>query len=344
MKVIAEYKLTNRRVEEIDLLKGFSIFTIMLMHLMSYMECIPSQILKLSLIGGAGVHVFFFCSGIGLYVSFLNKRVGYVDFLRRRFNKIYLPYIVVVLMSFLVPWMYSGKDRIMAFLSHIFLFKMFVPRYESSFGPQLWFISTIIQFYLLFIPICHIKEKIKNDKIFFGIFLCISVAWWVMCYILGVSDSRVWSSFCFQYIWEFVLGIIVAGRLHEGRVFRINKIMLCIIAVIGIGLMGGMALFSDELKLFNDIPALFGYTALALLFVNIGFIRSVCRFLSRFSYEFYLVHIMVIESVFHIVNPQGWISQLIIGIAALISAMVVGLFYNKFLSAMIFKRPGTAVM
>lgn len=64
MKVIAEYKLTNRRVEEIDLLKGFSIFTIVLMHLMNYMECIPSQILKLSLIGGP--ECMFFSSVQGL--------------------------------------------------------------------------------------------------------------------------------------------------------------------------------------------------------------------------------------------------------------------------------------
>lgn len=338
MKYTAEYKLINQRIEEMDLLKGFSIFTIVLMHLMNYMDALPSPLLKLSLIGGTGVHVFFFCSGIGLYLSFLNKRLSYVEFLRRRFYKIYIPYIVVVVISFLAPWMYSGKNRIMALLSHIFLFKMFIPEYESSFGQQLWFISTIVQFYLIFIPMCHIKEKINNSKIFFGIFFGLSVMWWFVCYILGVSDSRVWSSFCFQYIWEFALGLVVAGQLYEGKIFRINKIMLSIIAVIGIGLMGGMALLSDKLKLFNDIPAFFGYIALALLLINISFIRLICRFISQFSYELYLVHIIVIESVLHIVNPQGLRTQLMVGIVALIIAMVVGLFYNKLLGATIFRK------
>ena len=37
---------------------------------------------------------------------------------------------------------------------------MFIPKYEESFGIQFWFISTIIQFYLLFIPMCKLKEKI----------------------------------------------------------------------------------------------------------------------------------------------------------------------------------------
>ena len=289
-------------------------------------------------IGGTGVHVFFLCSGIGLYLSYLNKRVGYTAFLRRRFNKIYIPYIIVVLISFLIPWMYSGKDRIIALLSHIFLFKMFVPRYEASFGLQLWFISTIIQFYLIFIPMCHIKEKIKSNKVFFSVFLGISVTWWIICYIFGLENNRVWSSFCFQYIWEFALGIVVAEQLHKGKVFSINKIYLSIIAVVGIGLMGGMAILSDKLKLFNDIPALFGYMALALLLINIGFIRSICRFISQFSYEFYLVHIVVIESILHFVKPQGLVIQLVTGVVSLIFAMIVGLYYNKFLNAVIFKK------
>ena len=44
--------------EVIDFLKGFSIFTIVIMHLIQcYMNEIPSSIDKLASFGGSGVHV-----------------------------------------------------------------------------------------------------------------------------------------------------------------------------------------------------------------------------------------------------------------------------------------------
>lgn len=336
--MIEEFKLENRRIEIVDNLKGFSIFTIVLMHLMLCMNSLPSKIITLSAIGGTGVHVFFLCSGIGLYLSYLNKRTGYLEFLKRRFNKIYIPYIIVVFISFLLPWMYSGNDRIVALLSHVFLFKMFVPAYEQSFGTQLWFVSTIIQLYLLFIPMCNLKDKLKNNKVFFLIFMGLSIVWWIVCYVLGVTDIRVWSSFCLQYIWEFALGIIVAEKLHDGKVYRVNKIVLAIVAVVGIGLQAGLALGSGALKVFNDIPALFGYSSLAIVLMNIRFVKKVCKFISKFSYEFFLVHMLVITTIFHFVNPQGLVSQCATGLIALLLALLVGYGYNRFVNGVIYRK------
>lgn len=338
MKMFEEYKLINNRIEIIDCLKGFSIFTIVMMHLMDYMDNLPSKIHTLSSIGGTGVHVFFLCSGIGLYLSFLNKSMGYIDFLKKRFNKIYVPYIIIILISFLLPWMYKCSDRILALLSHVCLFKMFVPKFEQSFGIQFWFVSTIIQFYFLFIPMCKLKNKLKNNKIFFGIFLGISVVWWIVCYLLGVSDIRVWSSFCLQYIWEFALGFIIAEKLHEGKVFKFHKILLVVVAVVGIGMQAGFAMTSDALKLFNDIPALLGYSSLALALMNIGFIKLLCKLISKFSYEFFLVHILVIETVFNFIKPEGLLYQCIIGLVALLLSLIVGFGYNKFISNVIHRK------
>lgn len=192
----------NGKVDAVDYLKGFSIFTIALMHLIQMMSNVPSILNKLSAIGGTGVHVFFLCSGLGLYLSYLRKKTTFTQFLKKRFVKIYIPYLIVVLVSFFVPWMYSGDDRIAALLSHVFLYKMFIPKYESSFGIHFWFVSTIIQFYIVFIPLCLLKSKLKRKEIFALICLLISICWWVFCYIYGVTEIRVWSSSFLQYIWE----------------------------------------------------------------------------------------------------------------------------------------------
>ena len=52
-----EYKCENGRMSEMNYLKGFSILTIVLMHLLAFVD-VPKKIITLSAVGGAGVHVF----------------------------------------------------------------------------------------------------------------------------------------------------------------------------------------------------------------------------------------------------------------------------------------------
>ncbi len=108
---------------------------------------LPGWLMKAAAFGGAGVHVFILCSGFGFYLSYLNKPLKYKDFLRKRFGRIYWPMAIVCIATSL--WMlYQGKDVLMPLLGNLLLFKMFVPELETSMGGQMWFISTIIQFYI----------------------------------------------------------------------------------------------------------------------------------------------------------------------------------------------------
>lgn len=142
----------------VDYLRGYSIFTIVLMHLVQNYN-IPGWMMKATSFGGAGVHVFILCSGFGLYLSYLNRPLGYKDFLERRFGRVYWPMAVICLCT--ACWMlYQGKEILMPLLGNLFLFKMFVPDLETSMGGQMWFISTIIQFYLawpLILKLINIK-------------------------------------------------------------------------------------------------------------------------------------------------------------------------------------------
>lgn len=139
--------MNNRRLVVVDFLRGFSIFTIVLMHLVQSYP-LPGFLIKASSLGGAGVHVFLLCSGFGLYLSSLYKPLDYRQFLKRRFSKVYVPYLIVVLISALYFGLICNQDVLMQLLGSVFLFKMFVPYLECAFGGQMWFVSTIIQFYL----------------------------------------------------------------------------------------------------------------------------------------------------------------------------------------------------
>ena len=124
--------------------------------------------------------------------------------------------------------------------------------------------------------------------------------------------------------------MIVEG-LAKGKSYRIKNALLLIVAVAGISLQAGMAMTSGTLKVLNDIPALFGYTALALFLKNISLIDKTATWLSTISYEFYLVHILVFETFFYFIDPKGLMLQCIIGSAAFVVAIVVALLYHRFI-------------
>ena len=75
----------KKHLDVIDFLRGFSIFTIVVMHLLQGYQ-LPNALYKITSFGGAGVHVFILCSGFGLYLSYLYKPLKYVEFLKRRFR------------------------------------------------------------------------------------------------------------------------------------------------------------------------------------------------------------------------------------------------------------------
>lgn len=173
----------------VTFLKGFSIITIVLMHYFQrgFLFGIVEKALS---IGGTGVHVFFFCSGFGLFMLYTKRKTDYLEFLKKRFLKIYIPYIIVASICFLLP-LSLKTEPLKTFLAHAFLYKMFMPLYEKTLTAAFWYMSTLFQFYFLFIPLARAEEKIENKK--FLISTCdLSMAWWIFTTVTGLNSERVW--------------------------------------------------------------------------------------------------------------------------------------------------------
>lgn len=320
-----------KKLEIINFLRGFSIFTIVLMHLIQSYP-IPSIIKTASSFGGAGVHVFILCSGFGLYLSHLNKPLTYIIFLKRRFLKVYVPYIIIILLSACLPCYTSSESKLIELLSHIFLFKMFNESLEESLGYQMWFISTIIQFYLLWpIIIKLFMGKHKWNGLIQSLF--ISLLWGTFTILLKINDMRIWNSFFLQYLWEFILGMKLAEIYYNNNFssIKIPSIYYMIpIAIIGVGLTGITGIKGGWLKIFNDIPSLIGYLSIAIISYKLfpSIFKKLITFTNQISYEWYLVHVLIFTCfTYYFPTKSNWISAL----SCLILSYITAILYSKLL-------------
>ena len=292
-----------KKLDVVNFLRGYSIFTIVIMHLVGMLG-ISGIWEKAAAFGGAGVHVFILCSGFGLYLSYLRKPLGYIAFLKKRFTRIYMPMAVLCVAT--AVWMACmGREWFMPLLGNLLLFKMFVPELESSMGGQMWFVSTIIQFYLawpLIVKLFNIRGGVK-------LALIVSLLWSTTVGLLGYAEERVWNSFFLQYLWEFCLGMKMAEIYHdnpkalEGPRWK----YLLTLCVAGVGLTGIMGFAGWPWKLYNDIPSLMGYMSLALIIYKVGIkpLNRLLEWTNRFSYEWYLVHMLVFDIIFYYIGHNA---------------------------------------
>jgi peptidoglycan/LPS O-acetylase OafA/YrhL len=324
----------HKKLEVIDFLKGYSMLSIVIYHFSQALGPQP-MLVKMINFGGTGVHTFIFVSGFGLYLSHLRKPLSFPQFLKKRFTKVYVPYIVIVsasaLISFLVP-IYVNSPY--AFFGHVFLYKMFDDDIMSSYGFQLWFISTIIQLYFIFPLLVRIKERLK-DWPFILIGLAISITWGIFVVSTGRAGMRIFNGAFFLYLWEFMLGMLLAEKFFvKGYEFwKMKKVYLAVLSAVGIG---GYALMAFTLgaygRLLNDIPALIGYTCLSILLYrcSLAWLNSFVLFTAKISYPLYLVHILILLLVIYGLNYYGRVFSWPMAIMTLLLCLLVAYWLEKF--------------
>ncbi len=282
------------RLPFIDFAKAFAILGIALYHYLLPLGGNRFFDLAISF-GGTGIHLFFFLSGYGLGMS---KYSSAIDFYRRRFSKVLIPYFVFVTLIFLVNIFLPlyAENGWKDYLAHIFLYKMFSNQSIGSFGFHLWFMSTLVQLYLFFPILINLMKRLKP------IFVVITTLLVSISYILWVVNSghayeRPWNSFFLTYLWEFALGVAL-GLKNDTRLFTLSIPKYIFLWIAGLG---GMAIFTLKLgqtgRLLNDLPAFVAITSFTLMFYyslgKLKFLTPIQEFFIRsggLSYEFYLVH------------------------------------------------------
>lgn len=109
----------------VSFFRGIAIFTIVIYHLIQTINTDPI-IQKVAAFGGAGVHIFILCSGFGLYLSYLQKPINYITFLKKRLSRIYYPYIIIVILM-------AIHSIFEIYLLHILIFSLMMTTSKYSY-------------------------------------------------------------------------------------------------------------------------------------------------------------------------------------------------------------------
>lgn len=303
----------SQKFEYIDFAKGYAISTIVLYH------CLQKAPLNGALqqainLGGTGVHLFFLLSGLGLTLSAYQGDLW--GFYRRRALKIWQPYALALTLSFVINLfipLFTSSWR--SWLAGLLLYQMFIDEHIEGFGGHFWFISAIIQFYLVFPLLRHAlmgagdANTVSAKRLNAFILSCflLSLSWWLLVSFADKAHSRSWASFFLQYLWEFALGMGIGVMLRQGRLTswlektRAKWLYALPLAILGFAL---MAILASKLgrvgKLFNDIPALVGYAAFSHFVYAFSQrywppLKRFFLWINGFSYSLYLIHILILE-------------------------------------------------
>src|ERR1700676_4026846 len=332
--------------EAIDFIKGYSILTIVLFHYFQGIQ-LSSLFSKAINFGGTGIHTFLFCSGFGLYLSHLQNPIRYPDFLKKRFTRIYIPYIIIVtlsaIISLFIPIYENSWNN---YFSHVFLYKMFDNHLIGTYGYQFWFISCILQFYLLFPLIVKLREWIPG-KAFLLIGLLITYIWATIFLVLHKEDYRNWNSFFLMFIWEFMLGMYCAEiYLKEGYKFwNTRKLYLIGIAILGLGIYSLMAIMGGRTgKAFNDLPALFGYASLCIFIysLKIKWVNQFILYTAKLSFSIFLIHFLILDLVQVACQALGikwsWVMLIPSLVLCYLAALPLEKFFNHIMHILLVRR------
>lgn len=268
--------------------------SIVLYHLLINAH-LPPLLARANQIGGSGIYVFLFASSYGLFFS---RTTSWSTFYLKRFQKVLLPYYVAVTLIFItnhfVALYPAGWPE---YLSHLLLYKMFYGPYMESFGPHFWFVSTIVQFYLLW-PVLLAASKRLSTTALLCLSLLISLLYSGLMIKMGVQHERIWCSSAIQYLWLFALGLVMARQQWLPKVLQLGAVRHVLLVVVALAVALLLNKFAGQYdNVLNDyfmfIAFFSGCVLLFLLGQQLPALARAVMWLESFSYSLYLTHLFI---------------------------------------------------
>jgi peptidoglycan/LPS O-acetylase OafA/YrhL len=312
-------------------------------------------------LGMVQVSVFFVLSGLVLTWS---ARPGDTarGFWWRRFVKIYPNHLVTftAMLVFVVatgvavtgPANTGVRASGVGFgpaVANLFLVHAWIPNPDYSAGVNIvsWSLAVEALFYLLFPFLLNAVRRIPGSWLWPAALVAVALVWAAPLIAMqfsggptvpgvGVPEAWFWGPYYFPIsrLPEFVLGMLLARIVRDGRAFRIGA---TVSTVLGVVCLGAGALVLP----FPFLPSAITVIPVGLLIMSLAagdvrgkkswLRRPIPMFLGRISFAFYLVHWPVILMIDWLFGQRQWSTPTALGIVALclaVAGVVAWLLYR----------------
>lgn len=297
-------------------LRSIAILMVMFSHYypvlgLSYSDGIISFCLNF---GYMGVAIFFLLSGYSIMISKINKPNYLKGFIPKRLLRLYVPFLIVFILDVLLM-VVTGKGLKIEDL--LFLPLMSLP------GTLNWYLKIQLCLYILFYVLA---KALKNNNVIVGTSFAICIIYMVVGYITGITD------FWYETVFAFPLGMLIACK--KDLLFSVFSRRYCVALPISI-IVFIICFMPYYLK---------GGTILEILFI-LGFLQLiVClcvrisgsvssklfTFLGALSLELYLVHIVLLKTIFSgkILSGSSLPVSVLLLVLFIISAILLSIFIS----------------
>lgn len=256
---------------------GISAILILCVHAVGNKVSMPHFICSVLTLGQLGVDMFLILSGIGMYYSLSNWNGRIVDWYKRRFIRLLLPYFGIAIPYYLFLLISNQIDLPSAIFSISTLSFWF--RHDAS-----WFIALLIPLYL----ITPLLRKLPNRE--YGI-------WTVLCGIIALSVSFRFMdgggdflrnvTFVSYHVPAYFIGYGIAPYVKQGKTIRVEWCVLVpLMMFVALNYFG----VADMMLL---LFPLLGTICLVLPLIKCDIIHKYFSFMGKISLESYLTNTML---------------------------------------------------
>jgi surface polysaccharide O-acyltransferase-like enzyme len=283
----------------LDYLRGAACLMVVMIHTTSRYLVEPGReayrllFSGLNTFAGSAVALFIFISGAALTLRYHQKALNYGTFLRRRMNKILLPYLFWAFFYLLAVnrgmWI---KDGPLSLGAALLGFSMY----------HLYYIVIILQLYLLFPLLLRLHQRLPY--VWLPLLFLILGAWTEKQAIM-LGPWRITDRFCLTYGGYFSLGIYAGMGWPRWREIlgKVRPVLLALWVILGTA--ASIQVFTQFSPWYEDLRIFGGYRYLIFAVASILFLSSAADWLtsktwtglnreldrvSRLSPDIYFVH------------------------------------------------------
>jgi peptidoglycan/LPS O-acetylase OafA/YrhL len=321
----------NRRLPELDSLRGIAALTVVFGHLLHFIPQYPASAWNdvvawlritpffIAFAGHEAVILFFLLSGFVLCLPWLDgRRSAYVPYVVRRLFRIYVPYLVAVFAAFTCalvfytgalpefghwvnrPW--STPVSWEGFSDHLMLLGSFK---NAHFNPVIWSLVHELRISLIF-PFVVVLLGRVGWRWSVGIALTSSGVAVITTKLLGTSTDYLYT---LHYLGFFIFGYLLARHRHEiGQAYTHSpKAARCALWILGITAYGYGHLMRF-VALQDWVVAIGAGIFIVLALYDPAWRRVMAwtpaRFLGSISYSLYLYHAVILLAFLHLFHGR----------------------------------------